>query len=393
MIPRTLAHELSRLSEIFPVLTLTGPRQSGKSTLVRAVFPEHRYANLEHPQTRAFADNDPVGFLSELGGRAVIDEIQRTPDILSQIQVNVDEPGEARSYVLTGSQNLALANHVSQTLAGRTAVCTLLPFSHVELAAANRPAADALHWIIAGGYPRIFDTGMSPSDFHMSYVPTYLERDVRNVLSIGDLGRFQEFVQLCAGRTAQLLNYSSFASDLGVAVNTVKTWLSVLQATWVVHLLRPHHNNFSKRIIKSPKLYFVDTGLACALLGIRNPDTLKTHPLRGALFETAVVAELVKFYHNRYRRPPLFFWRDRSGHEVDCVIDDEGVLRPLEIKAGQSISDDFLSPLAHFRRLSGSSRGLVVYGGDVVQNRADADVVPWRAFTSWLESPDRTGRT
>ncbi|MBD3391676.1 MAG: DUF4143 domain-containing protein [Chitinivibrionales bacterium] len=385
MIPRHLATQLQRLAPLFPVVTLTGPRQSGKSTLVRAAFPDYQYANLESPETQDFARKDPQSFLKSLGTHAIVDEIQRAPQILSFVQVLVDEPGNPRSYILTGSQNLAIADSVSQTLAGRTAVCVLLPLSQAELQTRPEKPTDLLDWIIHGGYPRIFDKKMTPADFHLSYIQTYVERDVRNVLSIGDLGRFQEFLQLCAGRAGQLLNYSSFASDLGVAVNTVKSWLSVLQATWVVHLLRPHHANYSKRIVKSPKLYFVDTGLACSLLGIRNPATLSTHPLKGALFENAVISEILKHYHNSYLRPPLYFWRDKTGHEVDCIIDDEGTITPMEIKAARTVSGDAFAGLEFYGRLSGSRRGILVYGGDDTVARDPADVISWQHVATYLE--------
>ncbi len=366
MISRQLTPRLLQLAQAFPIITLTGPRQSGKSTLVRAVFPELPYLSLEDPDVRELARQDPRRFLAAYPQGAVFDEVQRMPDLFSYLQGIVDrQPPPAAPYVLTGSQNFLLLDAISQSLAGRTAVLRLLPLSCAELRAAGQLPANPDEIIWRGGYPRLLKPQLSPADFYPSYIQTYLERDVRSILNISDLSAFTRFLRLCAGRIGSPLNLSSLASDCGVAVNTAKAWVSVLEASYVLYLLPPHHANFSKRLIKSPKLYFYDTGLACSLLGIRESAQVASHYLRGGLFENLVLTEILKHYDALGQVAPVYFWQDKTGREVDFLLDQPAGLLALEVKAGLTMSTDYFRQLDYWRGLSGVSaeRAYVLYAG------------------------------
>jgi len=393
MISRTLAAGLLADAAGYPVITVTGSRQSGKTTLVRATFPDHGYVSLEEPDRRRFATEDPRGFLAGLPRRAILDEVQRVPELFSYLQVLVDGDPEPGRFVLSGSQNFLLMREITQTLAGRSAVRHLLPFSRSELERdtprplirfddlfENRSTGLEL-WptVRTGFFPPVHDRGIPPEIWLPDYVRTYLERDVRSLVNVGDRLTFERFLALCAGRVGQLVNTSALASDCGIAVDTARRWLSVLTASFAVFLLRPHHTNFNKRVIKTPKLYFHDTGLACHLLGIRETAQLATHPLRGPLFENHVVAEIGKAYLHRRREPPLFFWRDRTGHEVDLLVEDGTTLHPVEIKSGQTVASDMLEGIRWWRRLAGdlAGAGTLVYGGDERQDRGGVAVRPW----------------
>lgn len=395
MIARTLREHLLRDARSYPVLTLTGPRQSGKTTLARAAFPAHAYVSLEETDFRSFAREDPRGFLARFPGPVVVDEVQRVPDLLSYIQTAVDrEPAPGR-FVLTGSENFLLMERVSQSLAGRCAILHLLPFSRAELdgQAQAEPTGpetlfgspgsrfDCWELIRSGGYPPIHDRTIPPEVWHSDYVRTYVERDVRSLVNVGDLETFERFLKLCAGRLGQLLNASALASDCGISVDTTRRWLSVLKTSFLVFLLPPHFRNFSKRVIKSPKLYFHDTGLACHLLGIRETEQLRTHPLRGALFENFVVGEVAKAYWHHRREPPIHFWRDQTGHEVDLVVEEGGLLHPVEIKSGATVSADMLAGLGWWQRLAGpdAGRAFLVHGGTESYEREGIGVRPWFA--------------
>ena len=399
MIKRTLAKRLKEAAAQFPVVTVTGPRQSGKTTLVRAVFRNHHYLSLELPDQRDFAREDPRGFLGQFDGPAILDEIQRVPDLFSYIQVLVDEhPDWTGRFILTGSHNFLLLQSVSQSLAGRCAVLHLLPFSLAELAGRRPMALDALgrrvprapkppgtglmETLFTGFYPRIHDRHLPPRDWLAGYYQTYLERDVRSVLNVGDLETFGRFVRLCAGRCGQLLNLSSLASDCGVSHVTARRWLSVLEASFIVTLMRPHYKNFGKRLIKSPKLYFLDTGLLCYLLQVHGPEDLFHRAERGAVFETLVVAELYKNFIHRGEQPCLYFWRDAAGHEVDIVIDLGREMIPVETKSAQTIASDFFDNLAYWRNLAGGEEGpsALVYGGDRALRRSGTVVYPWHVL-------------
>lgn len=397
MIQRHVSTKLSALAAQFPAILLTGPRQAGKTTLSQHLFPNLAYVSLEDPDNREAALSDPRGFLARFKNGAVLDEIQRVPSLLSYLQTEVDRDGAPGRFVLTGSHHLHLMDSVSQTLAGRAAIAHLLPLSMAELS--GRAASDPLkiracqdilptespldlnQVLFSGGYPRIHDKGLQPRDWLASYYLTYVERDVRDVINIGDLDTFQRFVRLCAGRSGQLLNLSSLGADAGISHSTVRKWLSVLQAGFLLHLLPPHHANFSKRLVKTPKLYFLDTGLLCYLLGIRSTDDLATHPLRGAIFETLVVSELIKTFMNAGEVPPLFFWRDRTGHEVDMVIDAGTELIPIEIKSGTTVHASFFDGLRFFGRLGApaSAHGVLVHGGSAFYMHEGSCVRPWYA--------------
>ena len=378
-IPREAEAPLRHFSRGYPVVAVTGPRQSGKSTLVRHAFPSHRYVSLEDPDQREFAENDPRGFLNQFADGVILDEAQRCPALFSYLQTHVDEKQRPGHFILTGSQQFGLLSGITQSLAGRVALLTLLPMTYGELKRAGKIGDRLDEVLFTGAYPPIFDRGLEPRPWYGNYVRTYLERDVRQLINVRDLTTFQRFLRLCAGRTGQLLNLSSLANDAGVTHNTAKAWISVLEASYILHLLPPHHQNFNKRLVKTPKLYFLDTGLAAWLLGIQDPDQLATHVQRGALFETWVIGELLKARYNAGEVSNLYFWRDRSGHEIDLLIDQGTRLSPVEIKAGQTLNRDYFKGLEFWRKLAGESTGRawLVYGGDTRQVRSDITVVPW----------------
>ena len=381
MIPRTLTAKLLALAEQYPVVMLTGPRQSGKTTLVRAAFPRWPYVSLEEPDIRQFALDDPRGFLDNYPEGVILDEVQRAPMLFSYIQAIVDRQREAR-FILTGSSNFLLMERISQSLAGRTAVLHLLPFSLSELAQGGFTFERYETLIFQGQYPRLYDRGLAPTDFYPAYIQTYIERDVRLLKNIGDLDTFVRFVQLCAGRIGQLLNYTSLANDAGISPNTARAWLSVLEASYIVYRLRPWHRNFNKRLVKSPKLYFYDTGVACSLLGIREASQVSTHYLKGALFENFVIGEFVKqrFHHGERRFP--FFWRDKRGREVDCLLVEGEKVLPVEIKAGKTIDSSYFGNLRYWLELAGlpENSGLVIYGGDQSLTTRWGKLLSWRAL-------------
>jgi hypothetical protein len=395
MFARTLQGRLSDLLGPFPVVFLTGPRQSGKTTLARAAFPDFLYLSLEDLQNRQEAGEDPKGFLRRQGKApgVILDEVQRAPDLFSTIQGFVDER-RGGPYLLTGSQQFLLSEKISQSLAGRAAILELLPLSLAELWGRKARSPDRLtddegvaappdarldDLLFAGTFPRIHDRKLDPSTWLDGYLRTYVERDVRTVSGVGDLDTFTRFLGLCAGRAGQLVNTSALGSDAGVSHATVKRWLSILRASYVLEFLPPHHENFSKRLVKSPKFHFVDTGLLCHLLGIRKADDLARHPLRGSIFENFVVTEFRKLFLHHGERAPLFFWRDAHGHEVDLLV-DLGVRRlPVEIKSGHTVAADFLDGLDRYLGMSGDPEGILVYGGAETYRRRTHHVRPWFA--------------
>ena len=361
-------------------MTLTGPRQSGKSTLCRMVFPKHAYANLEAPDVRAFAASDPRGFLSQFDRGAIIDEIQRVPELTSYLQGVIDADPRHGRWILTGSQSLTMMESVSQSLAGRTAVLHLLPLVRSEVLRFQRYPTSLDETLFTGGYPRILDQRLRPSEWLGSYVRTYVERDVRLISNIGDFATFQRFVQLCASRTAQLLNLSSLAVDAGVSQPTAKAWLSILEATFVAFRLQPYFANIGKRLVKTPKLHFYDTGLVCWLLGIRDPEQLRLHPLRGPIFESWVVSEIVKHRLNRGEHAGLYFYRDRQGLEADVVIEDGQQLTVVEAKAGQTATTELVNagrPVVEVLTKTARVNRIVTFGGDAGQKRSDLDILSW----------------
>ena len=393
MLPRTLTPYLLRDVGLYPVVTLTGPRQSGKTTLARAALPDHRYVSLEDPDARAFAAEDPRGFLGRFPGPVILDEAQRSPELFSYIQGLVDEDGTPGRFVLTGSQNFLLMSGESQSLAGRTAVLHLLPFSRAELEGHNQPAPDDPRALFAntesdlelwstvhtGFYPRIHDRSIPTEVWMPDYVQTYVERDARALVNIGDLTTFEQFLRLCAGRVGRLLNYSSLANDCGVSVDTARRWISILETSFILFRLPPHFRNFNKRLVKSPKIYFHDTGLACYLLGVREAGMLPTHPLRGELFENYVMAEVAKTFAHHRRQREMHFWRDRTGREIDLVLSRAEALYPVEIKSGQTVASDAFDTLSRWSEMSGQSVGqaTLVHGGDQAYTRSGVAVRPW----------------
>ena len=398
MILRTLQARLQALAGPFPVVFLTGPRQSGKTTLARATFPAFRYVSLEDLQNREEATEDPRGFLRRLAGAkgVILDEVQRTPDLFSYLQGAVDDGGSG-PFILTGSQQFLLSRQISQTLAGRAAVLELLPFSVAELAGrtpllpedlanpartpAERPRQSLEELLFSGLFPRIHDRGLDPAAWLDGYLRTYIERDVRGIANVGDLDTFARFLGLCAGRSGQLVNLSSLGADAGVSHSTARRWTSILRASYVLDLLPPHHENFSKRLVKTPKLYFLDSGVMCHILGIREPAQLRVHPLRGAIFETFVYTELRKLFLHHGQRPPLFFWRDSNGREVDVLIELGTVRVPVEVKAGETVASDAFRGLEHYLELSGVAGGVLVYGGDESYVRGRHLLRAWWACT------------
>jgi len=397
IIKRHLERRLVQAVKDFPVVTITGPRQSGKTTLGRMALRRHEYVSLEDPDERRLALEDPRGFLSRFSGKVIIDEAQRAPDLFSYIQGIVDTTGRQGQFVLTGSQNFLLLRQISQSLAGRCAILHLLPFSRSELAREDLFPIEEIakgsgrtlvgkdnnlfETLFTGGYPRIHDKGLAPHDWLSGYYQTYVERDVREVLNVGDLETFGRFMGLCAGRTGSLLNLSSLANDCGITHTTARRWLGVLETSFIIRLLRPHHKNFNKRLVKSPKLYFLDSGLLCYLLRIRSAEDLALHASRGAIFESWVVSEAIKNFTHRGLRSDVYFWRDSAGHEVDLLIDTGGDnLLPIEIKSGQTFNPDFAKELNWWRETSGSGErsGVVVYGGEKSFHYKNIHVLSWR---------------
>lgn len=351
----------------YPVLTIIGPRQSGKSTFVRMVFPQYRYVSLESLEDKELATQDPKGFFKKYPPPLIIDEVQRVPQLLSEIQVLVDEPNFNSQYILTGSHQLLLMESISQSLAGRTTILSLLPLSLHELK--QKDLDNNLEFrLFSGGYPRIYDKDLDPNQWLRQYIKTYVERDVRALTELKDLDLFQRFLGLCAGRVGQLINWESLANDCGITGPTAKAWLSILEASFILFRLNPHYKNFGKRIIKSPKIYFYDTALLCALLKINEVKNLESHPLKGAIFENFVILEKLKYYFNRGEEAPFYFWRDSKGKEIDLIIDQGQILFPVEIKSSVTFHYSFLDNMKYFNQIQNldesAVQGELVYGGE-----------------------------
>ena len=383
-ITRKAESAVKKLARGFPVVAITGPRQSGKTTLARRVFGDRPYVSLEDPDAREFAVQDPRGFLHRYKDGAIFDEVQRVPDLFSWLQGVVDEmsfsaPGADNMgrFILTGSRQFGLKEGISQSLAGRVGELRLLPLCAPELRESGRNVDDADRVLYNGFYPAAHTRDVSPELWFNAYIETYLERDVRSMAAVQNLSAFQTFLRLAAGRCGQIVNLSSLGADAGVSHNTAKAWLSILEASFVAFLLRPFYKNYNKRLIKSPKLYFYDTGLVCRLLGITGPGQLAVHPLKGAIFESFVVAEILKKNHNNGDYAQCFFWRDFSGHEVDIVLEKDGRLVPIEIKSGKTVASDFFDGLRQWENLSGVKAGALIYGGDESYEREGFGVIPW----------------
>jgi len=377
---RSVSDIILKAAREYPVVVVTGPRQSGKTTLVKRLFPGLPYVLLEDPDRRRHAIEDPRGFLAAYEGGVILDEAQRAPELLSYLQGIVDEDRKPGRFILTGSQQFGILSGITQSLAGRAAMMVLLPFSLGELASGGCEPKRLEDLLFQGLYPPIHDRQLNPSAWYANYVATYVERDVRQLINVRDLSTFETFLRMCAARCGQLVSLSGLASDCGVSHNTARSWLSVLEASYVVCTLRPHFRNFSKRLIKSPKLYFLDPGLAAWLLEIRNPDQLRTHPMRGPLFESWVLSELLKGAYDRGMRPNTYFWRDRSGLEVDFVADRGTELVPIEAKSASTYVSEWTLPLAHWSKLAGKEAGpgWIIYGGSTEGPRKGVEVLPWQ---------------
>jgi uncharacterized protein len=401
MIERLLQPRLQDLATRYPVLTLTGPRQSGKTTLSRMAFPKLPYVSLENPTQRELAHSDPIAFLGRHRQGAIIDGVQRVPELFSYLQGMVDEDPRPGRFLLTGSQNLALVGTVTQSLAGRTTLTELLPLSLQEIRRFPDPPGQLEDLVWQGGYPRIYERKLPAQEWLADYTATYVERDVRQVLHVGDLLLFQTFLRLCAGRTGHILNLSSLANDCGISQPTARSWLSVLEASYIVFRLPAFFANLGKRLIKAPKLYFYDTGLAASLLNIEQPRQLETHPLRGALFETWVAAEIAKAHLHRGRRPRLSFYRDRRGLEIDLVVERGTDLLLVEVKSAQTPSGQALASFERFEEVLAGKQvpriadRVVVYAGNETQRRSQGTILSWRDLDNydWEGSGSRAAGT
>lgn len=384
MIPRSLAPSILSTAKQLPVVAITGPRQSGKTVLVKTLFPEKPYVNFENLDDRLLARQDPRGFLAQFPDGVVLDEAQHLPELFSYIQVWVDEHQKPGHIILTGSQNFLMMEAITQSLAGRVAIFQLLPLSLQEIGQEIGQALPLKDQLFQGFYPRLYSRAVEPKLFYQNYIATYIERDVRLIKNVHNLSQFQVFMQLCAHRAGQLLNLSSLALDCGISVNTAKQWLSLLESSYIIYLLRPYYQNYGKRLIKMPKLYFYDVGVATHLAGIRRED-MDRHPLKGNLFENLVITELYKMLLPD--RPALYFWRDQSGHEIDCLMDGPQGLSAIEIKSSQTIQPDFSKNLNHWRHLNEQTQQAscsVVYGGNESRTSNGISYIPWTKLENLL---------
>lgn len=393
MIKRILNGVLKKQFLHFPIISVTGPRQSGKTTLVKELFPAATYVNLEEPDIRLFAVNDPRGFLdtyTENGLKMlIIDEAQHVPELFSYIQIRVDSRKKTGKFILTGSQNFLLNEKISQSLAGRIYQSKLLPFDLEELYMAKYQFPDINNQLYKGFYPSLYKSKIQPQDWYPSYIETYIERDVRSIKQVTNLNTLQRFVRLCAARTGQIVNLTSLGIDLGVSHNTVQSWLSILEGSYIIFFLEPYFKNFNKRIIKAPKLHFFDTGLACQLLGIKSSKELSNHYLRGTLFESFVISNIVKSHYHRGIIPNLYYWRDKTGHEIDCLVKSGNTYFPIEVKAGKTIHNDDFKNLNYWNKLSGSKaeHAYIVYGGEEEQKRSQGNIIGWKFRSKFSNFP------
>jgi len=384
MYRRKLSKHIKQALKSYDVLTLLGPRQSGKTTLARHLFPNFDYRSLENPDERSFAIEDPKGFLNGLGKNCILDEFQRTPQLSSYIQGIVDEPGNNRKFVLTGSNGLLLVDSITQTLAGRTELFELPTLSYQEIVEKNK-SMTLNDYLFKGGYPRIYKDKLNPTKWLRSYFQLYVEKDIRQITNIKNIDAFERFVKLAAGRAGQLLNVNSLANETGVSAPTISQWISALKTTFICFTLQPHFKNFNKRIVKSPKLYFYDTGLLCYLLGINDPKQLDTHPLRGHIFENFIISEFYKNRLNTAQENNLYYWRDQKGHEIDLVLDYSSYLFPIEIKLSQTFNSAFIKNTKYFNKLQKEidlvlpeKNAQVIYCGDKENIFKNTMITPWQ---------------
>lgn len=389
LIDRTALATLSRLSQAYPVVAICGPRQSGKTTLSRLFQPDYRYVSLEDPDTLAYAQTDPRGFLDQFVTGGIIDEIQREPALLSYIQGIVDQKKRMGQFILTGSQQFGLLSNISQSLAGRVGIVELLPFSIDELVEAKQDK-NLLQQIFQGFYPPIYDRNLDPLLWYADYVRTYIERDVLQLIQVEKLSEFQRFMRLCAARTGQLLQYADLARDADLDYRTVKSWLSILEASYIIFQLNPYFKNYSKRLVKQSKLYFYDTGLVCRLLNIRSADELDVSVFKGALFETMIVSDAKKFSDHRRLENNFFFWRDNKKIEIDLLIESSAGLSLWELKSGKTVQPEFFHHLQTINAYMQTAQqpvagSYLVYGGEVEQQRPGCQVVSWKQYAQFLK--------
>ena len=383
MIKREAEIKLKDLATKFKAIAVTGARQTGKTTLVKQLFKDKTYLSLENPDTRNFALEDPRGFLDSLPNGAILDEVQRAPVLFSYLQEILDNSTEKGLFILSGSNNFLLQQSISQTLAGRVGYINLLPFSVYELTQAQLMPIDDNALMIKGFYPPIYDQNIPPEDWYPNYIRTYIEKDVRQVKNITDLIVFERFIKLLAGRSGQELIYSALAVETGVDVKTIQSWIGILESSFIIYLLKPHYKNFNKTIIKRPKIYFYDVGLVCFLLGIQNALQLNTHPLRGFIFEGMIVTELIKKRTNKGLPINLYYWRDKTGHEIDVIVDNGTDLLPIEIKSGKTVNAEFFKNINYWAKLSGYEESLLLYAGEQSQTRSDGKkVLNWRRLAT-----------
>lgn len=382
MFERVVKRKLLEMTTMYPIVMVTGPNQSGKSTLLRTAFPDYKYVSLKDPDMRLFATDDPQGFLTTFPDKTIIDEVQRVPSIFPYIQTHTNKENKEVMYLLACSHNFLLTENINQSLAARTAVLKLLPFSHYEMREIGILPETVDEEIFKGAYPQLYDKDIAPADYYPFYIQTYVEQDVRLMRNIGDVSKFIRFLKLCAGRTGQLLNLSSLANECSIAVSTVSTWISVLETSNICYLLKPDQNNYAKRLIKSPKLFFYDTGLACSLLDIRSAEQVSTHFLRSSLFENLVINEFIKEAYNQGKEPNLTFWRDSTGNQVDLLQTINGRQNAYEIKSGATYSPDFFNGIAKWAKLSGTTpeQCFAIYNGNQNLNTAEGDVYTWNTI-------------
>ncbi|MBC8214693.1 MAG: ATP-binding protein, partial [Candidatus Marinimicrobia bacterium] len=380
MVKRQLTQQIKEIAKKMPVVAVLGPRQSGKTTLVKVAFPNYNYVNFEDLEIREFAKDDPKAFLENYNSPVIFDEIQYVPNLFSYIQLEVDNKPKETSYILTDSQNILLLESINQSLAGRIALFNLLPFSLTELTGTIYDCDKIDSFLFNGFYPRIYDNNLDPSQWLSSYVKTYVEKDVRQMVSIGDLSSFIMFLKVCAGRVGHLVNFSAIANEIGVSYQTVKRWISILEASYIIYKLPPFYKNVNKRVVKTNKLYFYDVGLVTYLLGIRNEDQLLSHYARGELFENMIVMEIVKNIYNKGLEIPLHFWRDRSGNEVDLLVEAGDRPIAIEIKSSKTIRSSFDKGLQYLQKIkvTDSNCSFVIYGGDKNERRTLSQFIGWK---------------
>ncbi len=386
IINRKLSAILLKRSKQYPVIAIVGPRQSGKTTLAKTMFPKKKYISLEDYDNREFAIDDPRGFLAGIREGAILDEIQRAPQLLSYLQTEVDDNPEPGRFILTGSNQFLLMKGISQSLAGRISLNRLLPFSLEELKTSRYKPESLDHLLYTGGYPRIYDQNLDSQDWYSNYLETYVEKDLKDFIQVSDLHAFRKFLILLASSCGQLINLSSIGNSIGVSHNTVKAWLSVLEASYLIYLLQPYHNNYKKRVVKSPKVYFYDTGLVSTLLKLKEFGQLSNHYIRGALFENWVIIEYVKSQLNRGLTADCYFWRDHTGNEVDLLIETVDEPFPIEIKSGKTIKREFFKGIENFTKVAGVTHSGLVYGGDQNQVRNTTSIITW---AHWPDEIDR----